>query len=78
MPTLPEPPGADVFDGVQRAPCSAAGAELDDPLVLRGRLDHPPAFDDVVAGGFLRVDVPAGLASEDGSTGRANGPGWRR
>ena len=40
-------------------------ADLDDPVVAPGRLDHPPAFDDVVADGLFDVDVLARLAGQD-------------
>ena len=57
----------DVFDrflNVRRAP--PLGSDLDDALVLARRLDHPPAFDDVVAGRLLDVDILAGLAGQHG------------
>ena len=67
MPTLPIAPDADVLDrllDVRRA--ASLRAELDDAVVLARGLDHPPPFDDVVAGRLLDVDVLAGLAGQDG------------
>ena len=40
------------------------GSELDDAVIFAGRLDHPPAFDDIVAGGLLDVNILAGLAGK--------------
>ena len=40
-------------------------AKLHDPVVFPRRLDHPTAFDDVVARRFLGVNILACLARED-------------
>ena len=48
---------------------AALGAVLDDAVVFAGGLDALAAFEDVVAAGFLDVDVFAGLASPDGDEG---------
>ena len=48
---------------------AALGAVLDDAVVFAGGFDALAAFEDVVAAGFLDVDVFAGLASPDGDEG---------
>ena len=48
---------------------AALGAVLDDAVVFAGGLDALAAFEDVVAAGFLDVDVFAGLASPNGDEG---------
>ena len=44
-------------------------AGLDDAVVFAGRLDHAPAFDDVMRHRLLAVDVFAGLAGPNGGQG---------
>lgn len=48
---------------------AALGAVLDDAVVFAGGFNALAAFEDVVAAGFLDVDVFAGLASPDGDEG---------
>jgi hypothetical protein len=50
----------------QQPTAACLRAHLHDPIAPARRLDHPPAFDDVVADGFLDVDILAGLAGQDG------------
>ncbi len=59
---------------------AALRAVLDDAVVFAGGFNALTAFEDVVAAGFLDVDVFAGLASPDGDegvpvVGRGNGDG---
>ena len=58
--------GADVVAGFfVVAAATRLNADLDNPVVLVGGLQHRLAFAHVVRGGFFDVDVLAGLAGED-------------
>ena len=67
---LAELAGLDELVGalVNRA-ASPLRADLDDAVVLAGRLDHLAAFDQVVRDRLLDVNVLAGLAGPDGTEG---------
>ena len=63
---LAEVPLAHVVQRLRVAVRSArAVGALHDAVVLAGRLDHLPAFEDVVGGRLLHVHVLAGLAGPD-------------
>ena len=64
---LPEPAVTEKLDGLaEQRPAAALRAGLHDTVVAADRVDHAPAFDDVVADRLFAVDVLASLARHDG------------
>src|SRR5262249_30091259 len=67
---LAELAGADELDRAgERSAAATLRAHLDDALVPPRRLDHAPAFDQVVRDRLLDIDVLAGLTGPDCSQG---------